>query len=311
MTGKSKVRILIAASLVLAAAAIAIAVVATRPVELRFAAAVDQEALAALHETVAEYEAARPRIRIAFSEEAGAEADLYVGPYAEGGIPWRSLGWKLWTRIETLARLEGELGFSAIRRLREGSLAQADLDRVLAAAMKKSVAPFVLPEAPASYGSAIEGYRAVVSASGAPAPLDLERKGTILRVKDLRAAADAVVKGKALFILGPDAIATWLGRSPENHPEGFNLPGSRAEGSSWVLGRTEAFFVSASAKRRVSRAAADLVTHLTSEGVAKAFGARLAGEFRSWAAAPKPGELPVIAGWSRYVDPELTATGSR
>jgi hypothetical protein len=309
MNAKSARIIAIAAASVVALALIGIALYARRPAEpvkLQIPS-LDQKTHAELTRALADFNAQQKRY-VASLVDAGGETgakqrvDLVLGPYQEGAVMWRTVGWRLWTRLETLAGIEGELGRSLIRPLREGSVDGSAFEKLLSDARAPGRAALVLPAAPASYPRALELY---FEKLGWDAPARIRQwtaAGLLLRVPTPDAAFEALRRGKAVFLVGSDGVGGWLGRAADNHPEGFALPGSGVPGASWAIGRADAFSVPPGQKLR--KGTADLAVYLTSKGVARGFAEKLPGAYYSWTEAPAKGKLPTVDAPTEFLQLE-------
>jgi len=184
---------------------------------------------------------------------------------------WRSRGWRLWARLETLAALEKRLGTGIIARLRKGELSGDEFAAVVRAAGQAGMAAFLVPKEPADYGKAFEKWR---SGSGA------EIEGlAALSVRTARDAAETVSRGTALFVYAPDQFGSFMRKSVDAHPAAFPLPGSGDSGSGPEGSATDRFQVSASAKKRNAAAASALAAFLTTRGIARSFAEKLPGMF--------------------------------
>jgi hypothetical protein len=267
-----------------------------------FSATVDDEARAILSEALAEYNGQTKSFKATLLPAGSAEGDLVLSPAKEGGTLWRSLGWKIWARLERLAAIEGDLGRSLIIPLREGRMDVGEFESTLGALRAKGVVAIVMPHAPSLYSWALEQYLGKLGGDAAARKDEWSRKGWLVEVPDLRAAVDAINRNKAVFLMGSDTVAGFLGRTPESHPEGFPLPGSRAVGASWVLGRGEAFSVPQGSLHKAG--ALDLLVYLTSKGLSRRFAQELPGDFYFWTKPPASGALPDVGGPTEFRDPE-------
>ncbi|MDP3176870.1 MAG: hypothetical protein Q8M76_03130, partial [Spirochaetaceae bacterium] len=110
----------------------------------------------------------------------------------------------------------------------------------------------------------------------------------------------AIETGKALFILGPDALGDLLPRSADCHAEGFPLPVGTTGDGRWAMGQADAFILPAG--KKISPGVADLLGYLTSPGLARRFARELPGEFYSWAAEPGKGDAPVVDAPAEFLD---------
>jgi hypothetical protein len=278
-----------------------------QPAPVRLKASADRKTLDELALVLAEYNAQQKRYA-AFLVDAGAvtdakdRADLVLGPYTPGSVMWRSVGWRLWTRLETLAGIEGDLQRSIIRQLREGSVDGPAFEGLLAEAQGRGRAALVLPEAPASYARALETYLAKLGWDAKARIAEWTASGRLYRVATEREAFDVLRRGRAVFMVGSDEADRWLGRSADNHPEGFPLPGSKVPGVAWAIGRADAF--SLPEGKKIGAGAADLLAYLTSKGVARRFAEKLPGAYYSWSEEPKKRELPVVDAPREFVQIE-------
>jgi len=230
-----------------------------------------------------------------------SNADLTIGR-GGGGIPWRTRGWRLWSRLETLAWLEGKLGRPLILPLRTGKLAGADFDNLIGEARALGIAGFSVPETPQEYGATFNRWLELSASAHADKNADTRRKLYLATTRTVQAALDGLSRGKVLFVLAPDQFGTWIQRTPDTHPEAFPLPGSRSPGASWAIGSTERIMFPPESKEGAANAAADLATFLTSKGTARQLAGKLPGDFHTWTVAPHKGELPLVEAPETLVD---------
>jgi hypothetical protein len=295
--------VIIAAVLVVAIAAVFL-VRATRVDVVRVSLRVDDAARNRLIAAISAFDEGNRSVSVSVLPPGeAAEADLVLDSAQSGGIPWRTIGWRIWTRLETAAGIEGRLSRPIIRPMREAALTDREFEFVLESARKSGIVPIVVPAQAPAYGKALDKW-IELSGIARGGLVDWSAKGYIARLASLRDALDRLARGKALFMIGPDSIGELISPSRDNHPEGFPLPGSRSGSDSWAIGRTESFSLSPDAKKGVAGAAADLVTYLTSKGMSRDFAGKLPGEFHIWKVAPNKGELPRVSGPARSVDPE-------
>ena len=230
-----------------------------------------------------------------------SSADLTIGRIPEG-LPWRTRGWRLWSRLETLAWLEGKLGRPLILSLRTGKLTGADFDSLIGEARGLGVAGFAVPEAPPEYGATFMLWLELTAAAHAEENSDTRKELYLAPDRTVQAALDGLSRGKTLFVLAPDQFGTWIQRTPDTHPEALPLPGSRTPGVSWAIGFTERIMLSPGSKKGAARASAALATYLTSKGTARLLAGKLPGDFHSWTEIPQEGELPLVDAPDRLVD---------
>jgi len=272
-------------------------ILSSKPAAVRLAASVDTASRDEIASVLAEYSAGQKRYAASLLESSaetgpGARAALLLGPYTPGAVMWRSQGWRLWTRLETLAGIEGDLQRSIIRQLRAGQLDGAAFESLLGEAQGSRRSALVLPASPASYELALETYFGKLGWDAKARIREWTASGRIYRVATEREAFDALRRGRAVFLVASDRAGGWLDRSADNHPEGFPLPGSAAVGGSWAIGVAWAFTIPEG--RKPSAGALDLLTYLTSKGIAQRFAEKLPGAFYSWSAAPEKGKLPAV-----------------
>jgi len=229
-------------------------------------------------------------------------ADLTIGR-GSGGIPWRTRGWRLWSRLETLAWLEGKLGRPLILPLRTGKLAGTDFDNLIGEARGQGVAGFAVPETPQEYRATFKRWLELSAADHVDKNADTREILYLSAIKTVQATLDGLSRGKVLFVVAPDQFGTWIQRTPNTHPEAFPLPGSRTPGSSWAIGTTESILLSPESKKDAARASAALATYLTSKGVARQLAGKLPGDFHTWTVAPEKGGLPLVDAPDRLMDP--------
>jgi hypothetical protein len=271
------------------------------PSPVTLAASVDPSTRTELSYALDAYNSRQRRFSASLLPEgSSAGPDLVLGPYSSGGLVWRSQGWRLWARLETLAKLEGVLKRPIILPLREGGLDLPAFESLLADIRGTGVIPITLPSLPASYTRALDLYLGKAAPDGADRLAAWTAKGWIRRPAGLRQALDAIDGGAAAFLLGGDSLGSLLSRSVESHNEGFPPPGSLSSAGTWVLGRADAFTFPAGSRPKAG--AVDLVTYLTSKGLARSFGEKLPGAYYSWKAQPKAGQVPSVEGPSEFLD---------
>ena len=301
--GAAVVLSLIAGAVLLIACAGLLASCRARPPEqVTLSAAVDEKARAALDAALTEYNSQARKYTARLLPAGSGEADLLLGPSRDGGTVWRSLGWRLWAKLERLAGFEGDLARPLILPLREGRVDAEAFQSLLEDLRLRGVVPLVVPRSPVVYSWALEQYLGRLGGEGAVHRDDWIRKGWLVLSADLRYAIDAVDRNRAVFLLGSDMMGGFLGRTAESHPEGFPLPGSQSPGAAWVLGRGEIFVVPELTRHRAG--AVDLLVYLTSKGLARRFSEELPGNFYFWTDAPPAGKLPDVHGPTVFLDPE-------
>ncbi len=290
----------IKAFLLIAAALVALTACDKRPESVFFYANTDTVAKAEIAKAVEAYNSQTERFIVELVDAAAERIDVTLGPYVEGGIAWRSISWRLWTRLETLAGAEGTLNRSIIRLLREDKMSAEDFASLAKELRALNIDPLIIPKIPASYTMALRRYLAYVA--GEAAYDTWKESGLIREAADVRTAVNAIVSGQAAFIIASDQMGSWLGRSVDNHPESFSLPGSLTEASAWVIGRGENFVVAE--KPNSDRAVIDFLSYLTSKGIAQNFEKTLNGTFYYWTEAPAKGQYPALIGPTDFLDPE-------
>jgi len=292
--------------LIAAAALAAIAAIQTyrhRPaVSVLLEALVDQNTRAELENALGDYNSSQKRFRATLLPEASSnQADLFLGPYKEGELVWRSQGWRLWARLETLAGMEGSLRRQIILPLRKQGLDEKDFEALLADSQGQGLAPLIIPTSQGLHSSVLELYLGKLEAEPGKTMASWTAKGWLRAVPDQRAAVEAIRKGKAVFIIGDDSMAASLGISSDSHTESFALPTSAGARGAWVIGRADGFAFPR--KGGPKAGAVDLVTYLTSKGLTRRFAQRLPGTYYSWTELPPRGRLPIIAGPTEFLDP--------
>ncbi|MBN1686551.1 MAG: hypothetical protein JW852_07835 [Spirochaetales bacterium] len=263
----------------------------------------DAKTLSTLNAVIDTYNSQSLKYAAAVTSAKNAEADLLFGPYWEGAVVWRSMGWRLWARLERLAAFEAAFGAPLILPLREGSVDAEAFRAMLDDLRDAGTVPLVMPRSPSAYSEAMELYlgRATADPAGGAAAADgWISDGRLSRVPDLRAAVNALEKNEAVFILADDSLRDFLRVTPQSHFEGFPLPGSTAPGASWVIGKGEGFVIPETAGNRAG--ALDLLTFLTSKGIAREFSQELPGYFYYWTETPVPGALPDVHGPAVFLD---------
>jgi len=270
---------------------------------IRVRLALDEETRPVVAEAIAAFDESEALIEaLVLPIDDASVAELTIGR-GTGGIPWRTHGWRLWSRLETLAWLEGKLGKPLILPLRAGKLAGADFDKLIGEARELGISGFAIPEAPQEYGATFNLWLELSAAAHAAKDADTRKKLYLATARTTQAALDGLSRGKVLFVLAPDQFGTWIQRTPDTHPEAFPLPGSRTHGASWAIGSTERIMLSQESKKEAALASVALATYLTSKGVARQLAARLPGDFHSWTVVPNKGEPPKVDAPDRLVDP--------
>jgi hypothetical protein len=259
---------------------------------------VDAIAKAELATVLADYNAQTQKYSAALVEKDDPLIDLTLGPYQPGSIIWRSIGWRIWSRLETLAGIEGRMNRSLIRPLRERALDPESFNQLLVDIRAQGINPIIVPRSPGTFLVALQHYASHLGDS--TVFNSWQQSGIIVEVPDLRSAIDQIVRGQAAFILGNDQFSTWLGQSNDNHPEGFPLPGSSASGTTWAIGRGDGFVISPVEK--VKTGVYDLLVYLTSKGIAQRFGKVLPGTYYSWSELPGSNSLPVVNGPMEFLN---------
>jgi hypothetical protein len=123
-----------------------------------------------------------------------------------------------------------------------------------------------------------------------------------VKIPLLQETIRAVTSGRAAFIPGDERMSEWLGRTSDNHNEGFLFPGSQGSSGAWVIGRGESFTLGEKPRNRAG--AIDLLVYLTSKGVAQEFARALPGHYYSWEEKPKPDKLPEVHGPELFLAPD-------
>jgi len=290
--------LLIVVGVIVVAAGVTLAVLrwGARPLQtVTVSAAVDDQARAAIQQALADFDAQNKKLVAKLLPKDVQGGDLSLGPYQEGATVWRSVGWRLWAVQETLAKLESSLGRQLILPLRSGNVEAGDFEAMLEDLRRAGLSPIVMPASPPEYMKAIAQYAGRLGGQ----PDAWKQKKWLIPVPDLRAAVDALQGSKAVFLLGSDTMKESLGARSTSHPEGFPLPGSHG---SWVLGRGEGFVVSPTSPHKA--AALDVLSFLTSRGVARRFSQELTGDFYYWTKAPAAGRPPMVDGPTIFINPE-------
>lgn len=264
---------------------------------------VDARTRSELAKVIEDYNAQTRQYSASLVEKDDPLIDLTLGPYQPGGIIWRSIGWRIWARLETLAGIEGRLNRSLIRPLREGALDPASFGQLLADIRAQGITPIIVPRSPGTHLVALRRYAEHLG--GSTAYTTWQQARIVVDVPDLRSAIDQIARGQAAFIIGNDQMSTWLGQSNDNHPEGFPLPGSSASGGTWAIGRGDSFNITPT--ENIKHAVHDLLTYLTSKGIAQRFGKVLPGSYYFWTNMPDKKSLPVVNGPSEFLNPEAPA----
>jgi hypothetical protein len=298
------------------------------PQQVYLYADIDARARAELTKAIADYNAGNAEYVANLVDKDAKEIDLVLGPYRADGILWRSNSWRLWTRLETLATVEGELRRSLIRHLRGGTMNLADFTALMRDIHGLELVPIVVPDSPAGYKAGLQHYLEQLGTSDAQRYGQWLERGWIVEVPDLAAAIRRIIGGQAAFIIGSERMIDWLGRDIDNHPEGYMLPGSNigtagsssatgriasaaaGSGADWALGRGESFSRSDSLGRTPSRkpkaGALDLLAYLTSQDSAQRFARVLTGTFYYWTAAPAKDTLPTVNSPARFLHLEVS-----
>ena len=272
------------------------------PQEVFLYAELDESAKQALQSALTEFNAQHPAILAALVDRNASSIDLVLGPLLSEGIPWRSLGWRLWSRLETLAILEGAYNRPLIRQLREAALEGQGFLQLAEDMKARDLPVFVVPVSPDTYALALELYLSALAGGDQGEYQRWLTRGWIRETSDLSDALDLLAGGHAAFLLGNDQLGERLGQSWDNHPEGFPLPGGSGENRRLVLGRAEGF--SLPPGQTVKSGTYELLTWLTSKGLAQEFSKTLRGTFYFWNEAPPEGQLPVVDGPTEFLSTE-------
>jgi hypothetical protein len=294
----------ILAMVVIALAAALIVFGKRGPQQILLVASVDEASRHELKAALTTYNEGQRRYSASLVQgDESQQFDLYLGPAKEGGIVWRSQGWRLWARLETLSGIEGDPKTPVIKPLREGRADGAGFESILSKLKARGIVPLILPALPARYSTALDRYLSRLGWDPRAKLAEWEAKGLLRRLPDLDTALAAIRKGEAGFLLGDDSLGALLSRSSDNHPEGFPLPGSATKPGGWVLGRADAFFLPDPAKSSTKAGALDLLAWLTSKGISRGFTSKLPGHYYYWSVAPAKGKSPVIDGPVEFLDP--------
>lgn len=252
-----------------------------------------------LHSLMEEFNNLNPLMYAAEAVE-GEKADIYFSQEASQGSgaeyrPWRSFGWRLFSRLPTLANLEGEWRRQLILPLTHGDIGIDDFEAILQRGLADGLVPIALVEDDAAKRS-FEVYSVNLGVDYTP---------FITSYPSLAQALSDLSRGEVMFLFWDDRLLPLISSQVRPQHRGFIFPGSRDAESGIFVGNVTWIVLAPSTDGKAELdGPAAFVKYLTSPGIATLLQREYTGEFFSWDAEAVDEELPEVAGPGKVISPQ-------
>ena len=242
----------------------------------------------------AEMESTTPGIDIVLlQEDSKIDPDVYVTqdpPRDASGLVrndrarlWRTVGLRLWCRLETLASWESRLSKSIILPWMDRRLDSTELASIFLNIQNSGMTIFALPSDESVRGS----WASYLSGEGEPF--------AALKTKTVTDTIyDELERSKVLAYYSDDSFRSLIPKGSASHYRAFPIPargGEAFSGTAWWLVVSEKIAAKDDAH---SRAAKNWVKYLTSRGVVRILEDAIPGEWRYWESMAAKEEFPMV-----------------
>ena len=241
------------------------------------------EEFSGLHALMSAVEpAGQERADIYFSNERPIETNIIVRP-------WRSFGWRLYSRLPTLANLEGEWKRQLILPLTYGEVNQTDFNAILERGLAEGLVPIAMvTNKLAESAFAIYSHR-----------LDFDYTPFTGTYPTITHALSALERREIMFLFWDDDLMPLISQQVRPQHRGFIFPGSRDDENAFFVGSATWIVLAGGTTETATSdrtGPQEFVKYLTSPGVARLLQRRYTGEFFSWAPQAVDEELPEVNG---------------
>jgi hypothetical protein len=196
--------------------------------------------------------------------------------------PWRTLGWRLFSFLPTLANYEGEWRRQMILPLTHNEVSLESFLDILQAGKTAGVTPIAL----------VENAESLMAWNAYVERLDVNLDGFTTTYRYFADALKDFADRKIMFLFWNDSLPSMVPEPLRPQYRGFSFPGSREGAHSFFVGESTSITLSAEASEQSEAHA--LVKYLTSPGVARTLQRRLIGEFFTWPSELKDDALPEV-----------------
>ena len=255
--------------------------------------ALPDEVLEPLNRQLLDFMSNNPNIRVSAEKKENADLTFSRSVSAvEGAVvrPWRSIGWRLYAKLPTLATLEARWKRQLILPFSNNKIGLSEFINILEMGLAKELVPIAL----------VENDEAETAWKLYTERLKTEFDGYVVSYPALRDALGDLAAGKIMFLFWDDRLPTLIQKQDRPQHRGFDVPGSRAGENSFFVGRVTYLVLSPEAAAREEPV--QLMKYLTSPGVGKAFQRELPGEFFYWDPSLIGESLPSVSSPGELID---------